>query len=507
MSDRGASQPPQRPKLKLSMSSRGASFDDPQAPQSAATPSATPKIILRPSQPSTPADTTSPAPPKTKAGRQTKPTNKLIESKKREQQEDEDDELLSASQPTKRIKLLKTPSSAVARTGAGGLILKSKGKPPYHPPGDGYDSAASDREEDPTIEEQFILRMMPGEHCDYIRRCMDEGKIGVPRSQGGADLAIKWLEEETRRAIVYVKGQLFAAVMLELPTITESMKTWDRRTLMKSADICHMLHVFQKVSSEEEARKAPLPPMVQPGFKWPHGLTPPMHDAVNQRFAKVISRSEIELKEAEVKKLLQADAAALSSRYELIDDRQLQSEEEAEMEVEYSEDEEEDAEGELDESGYFPTDGYANGEMLEDQDDLAAEMEAAFEMEMANQPADAATPATLPEGVTPLTTDSGTPAPAAQESANDDDEEDDEEEVSEEDEDSDVDHEEQTRIKGVRQDIAALKKTIAQAEGELARHAGNKILRNRLEMRLKTLRGELGAKLSSLPQGEEEDED
>ncbi|ROT37380.1 hypothetical protein SODALDRAFT_334470 [Sodiomyces alkalinus F11] len=506
MSDIGTSQPPQRPKLKLSMSSRGASFDDPQAPQSAATPSATPKIILRPSQPSTPADTSAPAPQKTKAGRQTKPTNKLIESKKREQQEDDDDELLSASQPTKRIKLLKAPSSAVARTGAGGLILKSKGKPPHHPPGDGYDSEASDREQDPTIEEQFILRMMPGEHCDYIRRCMDEGKIGVPRSQGGADVCIKWLEEETRRAIVYVKGQPFAAVMVELPTITESMKTWDRKTLMKSADLCHMLLAFQKVSSEEEARKVPLPPMVQPGFKWPHGLTPPMHDAVNQRFAKVISRSEIELKEAEVKKLLQADAAALSTRFELIDDRQLQSEEEVEMEAEYSE-EEEDAEGELDESGYFPADGYADGEMLED--DLAAEMEAAFEMELANQPADAATPATLPEGVTPRTMDSGTPAPAAQESANDEDEEEEEEEeeVSEEDEDSDVDHEEQSRIKGVKQDIAALKKTIAQAETELAHHAGNKILRNRLEMRLKSLRGELGAKLSSLPQGEEDDED
>ncbi|GJC80094.1 transcription initiation factor TFIID subunit 7 [Colletotrichum tofieldiae] len=364
------SAPPPRPKLKLSVGSRQASFSEQNgATPSASTPSSSMKIKLKSSQPPTPAGPAAPTPSKTKAGRQPKPTSKLIESKKREQDEDDD----GTNQPSKKIKLLKTPTVSTPRTGH--IVVKSKGKPPVHPPGDGYDSEASDQEKDPTIEEQFILRMMPGEHCEYVRKCIEEGKVGIPRKDGGADILMKFFDDESRRAMVVVKGQPYAAVMVELPTITEGMKSWDRKTFMKSADICHMLLVFQQVRSEDEAKKAPLPAMIQPGFKWPHGLTPPMHDATNQRFAKIISRSEIELKENEVKKLLQADAAAMSSRYELVDDRKMQSGDE------YSEDEQ-DADGEADDSGYFPADGYNDGE-LEHDEDLEAELMAAFEEEEA----------------------------------------------------------------------------------------------------------------------------
>ena len=495
--------PPPRPKLKLSVGSRQASFSEGTAPASATTPMATPKIRIRSSQPPTPAIET-PSSATTKAGRQTKPTSKLIESKKRENSDDDDDEPLIVSQPAaKKIKLqVKTPIG-LPRSSSG-LILKSRGKPPHHPPGDGYDSEASDREIDPTIEEQFVLRMMPGEHCDYIRKCMDEGKIGLKPQQGGADMSIRWLDDESRRAIVMVKGQLYAAVMVELPTITEGMKTWDRKGFMKSADICYMLLVFQKVASEDEARKVPLPPMVQPGFKWPHGLTPPMHDAENQRFAKIIERSEIDFKEAQVKKLLQTDAGAVSSRYDLVDDRRAQSDgEEGEEGMQYSE-AEEDADGEMDESGYFPADGYADGEMMdEDDNDLEAELEAALakEMEM-NGNLEAVTPGGQLEGVTPGTMHSGTPAAAAQGSVNDDEES----VVSEEDDDDDSDDdEEHARVKGVREDIAQLRKQIAQSEAEIKQQADNKILRNRLEHRLRNLRAELRVKIQSL--GEEEDDE
>ncbi|KAL3306361.1 transcription initiation factor tfiid subunit 7 [Colletotrichum asianum] len=422
MPDISAPPPPPRPKLKLK-----ASFSEPNgapATPSVSTPLSTTKIKLKPSQPPTPASTDTPKPVKTKAGRQPKPTSKLIESKKREQDEIDDDGL---SRSAKKIKLLKTPT--VSTPGNRHIVVKAKGKPPVHPPGDGYDSEASDQEKDPVIEEQFILRMMPGEHCEYVRKCIEEGKVGVARKDGGADIAIKFIEDESRRALVIVKGQHYAAVMVELPTITEGMKSWDRKTFMKSADICHMLLVFQQVKSEDEARKVPLPPMIQPGFKWPHGLTPPMHDAANQRFAKVISRSEIELKENEVKKLLAADAAAVSSKYELIDENKPTYEE-------YSEDEQ-DADGEADDSGYFPAEGYANGELFDD--DLEAELEAAFEEEM-NQP----------------TTEVGTPA---------------------------------THKK----------------EAEMAT-ISNKILRGRVESRLKDLKAELHLKMTSIGE-EEEDED
>ncbi|KAF5125668.1 Transcription initiation factor TFIID subunit 7 [Metarhizium anisopliae] len=248
------------------------------------------------------------------------------------------------------------------------VVLKPRGRPPVHPPGDGYDSEASDRELDPAIEEQFILRMLPGEHCDYVRWCMENGKMGIPRAQGGADITIKFFDEDTRRAIMTVKGQSFAAVMVDLPTITESMKTWDRKSFMKSADICQMLLVFQQVKNEEEAKRAQLPTMIDTNFKWPHGVTPPMHDCVNRRFAKTISRKEIEDKEAEVERLLAEDSKASSTKWEWVDDRH---DEDVEMGAD------EDAEGEVDDSmGYFGS--TQNDEIFGDDNDLEADLEAAF---------------------------------------------------------------------------------------------------------------------------------
>ncbi|KXH56562.1 hypothetical protein CSAL01_04117 [Colletotrichum salicis] len=488
--------PPPRPKLKLSVNSRQTSFSEQNgATPSASTPSSGMKIKLKSSQPPTPAGPAAQIPIKTKAGRQPKPTSKLIESKKREQDEDDD----GANQPSsKKIKLLKTPNVSTPRSGH--IVVKSKGKPPVHPPGDGYDSEASDQEKDPTLEEQFILRMMPGEHCEYVRKCVEEGKVGLPRKDGGADIMMKFFDDDSRRAVVAVKGQPYAAVMVELPTITEGMKSWDRKTLMKSADICHMLLVFQPVKSDEEAKKAPLPAMIQPGFKWPHGLTPPMHDATNQRFAKIISRSEIELKENEVKKLLQADAAAMSSKYEFIDEKKMQSGDE------YSDDEQ-DADGEADDSGYFPSEGYANGELFDEDDhELEAELEAAFELEMQQPTTEVGTPATQVEGATPMTMNAGTPAANARdgdESVASEEDEDDEDD--DDDDDDDEDKPPQDEIKAVREDIVNLKAEIAKKEQEKALQQ-NKILRKRVEDRLKQLRAELALKQTSINEEEEDDD-
>lgn len=41
----------------------------------------------------------------------------------------------------------------------------------------GYDSEASDREDDPAIEEQIILRCRPGEDAEYLRSCIERKEI------------------------------------------------------------------------------------------------------------------------------------------------------------------------------------------------------------------------------------------------------------------------------------------------------------------------------------------
>src|SRR5262245_11755695 len=41
----------------------------------------------------------------------------------------------------------------------------------------GYDSEASDREDDPAIEEQIVVRCRPGEDAEYLRQCLDNKEV------------------------------------------------------------------------------------------------------------------------------------------------------------------------------------------------------------------------------------------------------------------------------------------------------------------------------------------
>lgn len=267
------------------------------------------------------------------------------------------------------------------------IRLKSKGAPPVRPRGVGYDSEASDTEIDPALEENFVLRMQPGEDCDYLRGAVAEKRFG-PRSQGGADVSFKSLTRDGRRAVVTVRGNMYAASLVDLPCIIESMKSWDKRGWYKSADICQMLLVLGRVSSEEEARNYPLPNDVdQTSFQYAHGLTPPLRWARKRRFRKRISNRTIEAVELEVARLIKEDEAALESpSFEIMDHSQymregslIQNGEGAPyntVEVEY--DDEQDAEGEMDEYApetYIQPQEQAAGEF---EDDLAAEMEAAL---------------------------------------------------------------------------------------------------------------------------------
>ncbi|KAG9249866.1 transcription initiation factor tfiid 55 kd subunit [Emericellopsis atlantica] len=517
---------PAKPRLKLNVSRSGSFVTDPAASTPAvATPSGdgTRKVKLKvtSSQPPTPAavaapvaqpDLPPPPPPaKTKAGRQPKPTQKLVDSKKRpheddddDDDEDDDDDAPMAHHASTRIKIRHTPKST-PRGGPTQLVVRPRGRAPPRPPGDGYDSEASDRELDPHIEEQIVLRMLPGEHCDYIRWCMENGKMGIPRASGGADIQMKFFEEETRRAMITVKGQPYAAVLVDLPTITEAMKSWDRKNFLKSADICQMIYVYAPVANEEEARTRALPALVtEQKFKWPHGLTPPMHDCVHRRFAKMVSREQIEDKEAYVSRLMAEDAKAKKISYEYVDVDDLVSGDE-------DEDEDMDAEGEVDDSmGYFnqPMDGVFGDD--DDDGDLEADLEAAF----ANEDLAADTPATGAEGITPMpATQIDTPGSAmgphavqqsiedgeSEEDADDDDDDDDED-----DEDMDDDERaERDELEGVKDIIADMNKQLAAKQADLEKQT-NAILRQRLQKQIGQLKSEIELKMSSI--GMEADE-
>ncbi|KAI5282027.1 hypothetical protein KEM52_003795, partial [Ascosphaera acerosa] len=264
--------------------------------------------------------------------------------------------------PIKRIRINAKPPPAIR--------LKSKGEPPRRPKGVGYDSEASDAEVDPALEEEFILRMQPGEDCDYLRKAIEEKRFGPP-SRGGADVSFKALTRDGRRCVVTVRGHIYAATLVDLPCIIEAMKSWDKKGWYKSADICQMLLVLGRVASEEEAKSYPLPRDVDSAsWQYAHGVTPPLRWVRKRRFRKRISNRTIEAVELEVARLLKDDMDAVEPpEFEVMDYADyLREEEEAAAAAaraeEYGEDL--DAEGEVD---------YMDYEMAGGGDDVAATTE------------------------------------------------------------------------------------------------------------------------------------
>ncbi|CDO54286.1 similar to Saccharomyces cerevisiae YMR227C TAF7 TFIID subunit (67 kDa), involved in RNA polymerase II transcription initiation [Geotrichum candidum] len=177
-------------------------------------------------------------------------------------------------------------------------------------PGQGYDSEAPDQEDDPMIEEAIILRMVPGAHLDYLRATCDAGDL--------SRINIKF--KDSRRAVVSINEQLFAAKLVDLPTITEAHKTFDRKNIYKVSDICQMLLVTEPIAHEDDVFHLPSTSIDRPdSTSIPHGITPPLHNVKHRRFRKRISRKAIESMEAKLEELFRLDAEAEETQYDLLD--------------------------------------------------------------------------------------------------------------------------------------------------------------------------------------------
>ena len=200
-------------------------------------------------------------------------------------------------------------------------------------PGDGYDSEAPDREEDPMIEEAIILRMVPGEHMEFLKQACEEGG-----GELGNNVTIKF--KDSRRAVVSIHGQLFAAKLMDLPTIIEAQKTFDRKNIYKTSDICQMLLVTEPIEHEDDVLTLPsVNDVMLHNNKnylqssssstvravWPHGIAPPLYNVRKRRFRKRISNKVIESVESKVDELFRLDEEANETQYELLNPRDLYS--------------------------------------------------------------------------------------------------------------------------------------------------------------------------------------
>ena len=493
---------PTKPKLKISFAAKKsepppAEEPKPAAPQKKLTLKFAPKASEEPAPAAVEAAAIKP-----KKKRPSKPKTDAGPSKKRRNDAGSGDDSDAAAAPPvqapptgiKRIKLLNTAKESAVKS----IKIKNKRKVAIRPLGVGYDSEASDLEVDPHIEEDFILRMVPGDDCEYIRQAINERTLD--RSQIG----IKPLTREGRRAIVRVRERQYAATLVDLPCIIEGMKSWDKRMFFKSVDITQMLLVLGPVQNEQEALEYPLPRDVDvlddKTYQYAHGITPPMKYVRKRRFRKRVSARTIEQAEKEVANLLAQDESAIRApRFELVDATSLSR---AEGVVDYEDeyDDEQDAYGEADYDMQDEEDGQAD--LFEDE--LAADLEAALAAGVDETLDVAETPAALAaeESATP----SG-PKPG-EESSGDESEESDRDADGEADGEDEEDMDEETLER--RREIQEQREMITELEGLIAQETAkyemqaNKILKQKIGRRVQQLKQDLALKKASIGETEGE---
>ena len=226
---------------------------------------------------------------------------------------------------------------------------------PIRVPGEGYDSEASDIEDDPLIEEGIILRVLPDIQAEFVKNSIESGDF--------SGIIVKWKGE--RHAIVNINDVPYGAILLDLPTITEVTKSVDRKNLIKTFDVSQMLLCIKPISNEEQVftLQAPdsddviskhfeeyldeinehkklfmkgynggpltesetkyLEDIAYKAYQYRHGLTPPLYNVRNRRFRRKMGPTEFEYAEKVVAALLEQDDNAEEVTYDLVDEYEI----------------------------------------------------------------------------------------------------------------------------------------------------------------------------------------
>lgn len=166
------------------------------------------------------------------------------------------------------------------------------------------------------LESQFIMRLPP-EPAKALHELLKSGDNFKNR------LSIQ-LENDMRHGEVRFDHWLLHAKIVDLPTVVESLKTIDRKSVYKTADICQLMickEELEPAPAEEESPKKKKDPLkVDKKYLHPHGITPPTKNIRRRRFRKTLRKKCMEAPEIEkeVKRLLRADNEAVSVTWEVI---------------------------------------------------------------------------------------------------------------------------------------------------------------------------------------------
>lgn len=172
------------------------------------------------------------------------------------------------------------------------------------------------------LESQFILRL-PQEYASTVRQIAGSGSMNIK------DRLTIELHADGRHGIVRVDRVPLACKLVDLPCILESLKTVDKKTFYKTADLCQMLVCtldgdlyppLEEPTGTADSKSKKKDKDKDKKFIWNHGITCPLKNTRKRRFRKTAKKKYIESPdvEKEVKRLLSTDSEAVSVRWEVI---------------------------------------------------------------------------------------------------------------------------------------------------------------------------------------------
>ncbi|TGZ69581.1 hypothetical protein CRM22_003666 [Opisthorchis felineus] len=176
------------------------------------------------------------------------------------------------------------------------------------------------------LEQQFILRMTDLAAAENLAADIDAGV-------SFKDTFTLELKPDMRHGIVRYNNQVYEGRLMDLPCIIESLKTTDKRSFYKTADICQMMICTQgEDSGPLRGTAAYLDDRTRSWknvsdasrenreFQFLHGITPPLKNVLRRRFRKSRRKRFVDMPkiEKEVKQLLRADLQAVTVKWEVI---------------------------------------------------------------------------------------------------------------------------------------------------------------------------------------------
>jgi len=162
-------------------------------------------------------------------------------------------------------------------------------------------------------EQQFILRLPPGPAM-ALRHDVQQGAMNLK------DKLSFELAPDSRHGKVTYGGYVFNSKLVDLPCIIESLKTIDRKSFYKTADICQMLICANDDEEVPVEVDSPKKKEKDKRYLWNHGICPPLKNCRRKRFRKVLQKKYQEQPdiEKEVKRLFRMDNEAMDIKWEII---------------------------------------------------------------------------------------------------------------------------------------------------------------------------------------------